>query len=202
MIKPSKHRIAGWGVGSSLVVGIAAFVIWTSLSTRRGPILFCSAFDPTSGMAIVELTNTTTRSWLFQLHSVQGIPRPAYFITPEKKGLPGWGIEVEEGIYCSGYLYRRDDSGGYLPPEVPGPSPKLSVAFTNIVLYPQQVLTFSVPIRGVHGLSKMGVTYHRPPTSSRLGRTAADALARLRHILGLRPARPFQGWCETPLPSA
>src|SRR5437899_1398477 len=118
MMKSCKLRTAG----VSLDVCAAALMLWTSFSTRCRRTLFCSAFDPKSRTAIVELTNATSRSWLFQLHSVQGLPKPSYFITPQKKGIPGWGAEFEEGIYCSGYLYRRDSSGRFLTPEVPGPS--------------------------------------------------------------------------------
>lgn len=200
MSKPSKTRIVWWVAGVLLVVFGAAVMPFLSLSTRRGPTLSCSAFDAQSRTAVVELTNSTKQSWLFQLHVAHGLPTPSYFITPEKKGLPGWGSEFEEGIYCSGYLYRRDLSGRYLAPEVPGPSPRLTGALTNVVLHPKQVLTFSVPIGEIHGLSKVGVTYHRPPASSRLGRATADVLARLRRILHLQPAISYQGWCETALP--
>ena len=199
-MKPSNVRIVWWVAGVSLVVCGAAVMTYFSFTTRRGPTLSCSAFDPQSRTAIVELTNATHQSWLFQLHVAQGLPRPSYFIASEKKGLPGWGSEFEEGIYCSGYLYRRDLSGRYLAPEVPGPSPHLTGTLTNVVLHPKQVLTFSVPIGEIHGLSKVGVTYHRPPASSRLGRAAADVLARLRRILHLQPATPYQAWCETALP--
>jgi len=199
MIKLSKLRTAIWGAAVSLGIFIAALMIWPTFSTQSGPTLFCSAIDPESRTATVELTNTTTHTWLLRLHVVQGSPKPSYFITPEKKGLPGWGVEFEEGIYCSGYLYRRDSSGRYLQPEVRGPSPQLTGTLTNVVLHPQQALTFSVPIGEVHGLTKVGVTYQRPPAASRLGRTAADLLARVRRILHLQAAAPFQGWCETPL---
>jgi len=202
MINPSKLRTVRWAAGVSLVLCAAALTMYSSFSTRRGPTLFCAAFDPKSRTAIVELTNATTRSWLLHLNVVQGLPKPSYFITPEKKGLPGWGTEFEEGIYCSGYLYRRDSSGRYLQPEVPGPSPHLTGTLTNVVLHPQQVLTFSVPIGDIHGLSKIGVFYHRAAGSSRFGRTTADVLARVRRILHLQPATPFQGWCETTLPGA
>src|SRR5438876_3409671 len=205
MIKPSKLRTVRRAAGVLLVVCAAALMVNSSFNMRRGPTLFWAAFDAKSRTAIVELTNATTRSWLFQLNVVQGLPKPSYSIAPEKKGMPCWGGEFEEGIHCSGYLYRRDSSGRFLAPEVPGPSPHLAGTLTNVVLHPQQALTFSVPIGDIRGLSKVGVTYHRPAASSRLGRTAADMLAmlaRARRILHLQPATPFQGWCETALPGA
>src|SRR2546425_277920 len=116
MIKRSKLRTAGWVACILVVVCAAALVILASVSPQRGPTLVYSTLDPKTGMALVVLTNATTLSWSFSPNVVQGSPTPSYWITPEKKGLPGWGSAFEEGIYCSGYLYRHDSSGRHLRP--------------------------------------------------------------------------------------
>ncbi|HVR37254.1 MAG TPA: hypothetical protein VMS21_15535, partial [Methylomirabilota bacterium] len=185
-----------------LVVGATALPAYLHFSTPRGPTLLCSAYDPKSRTAIVELTNATSRSWLFRLHLVQGSPRPSYFITDQKKGMPGWGIEVEDGILHANYLYRRDSSGRFGAPERSGRAPRLTTTITNVLLEPQQALTFSVPIGDIPGLSKVGVEYLRPPASSRRGRVTANVLQWVRRLLHLQPPTPFKGWCETELPAA
>jgi len=200
MRKVQPRRLAIYCAAILLPICVATLVIWGSNSRQSGPALLFTTFDPNTGIATVELTNGTARGWSFELHTVEGVPKPSYFITYEKKGLPGWGVEFNEGIYCSGFLHRRDVSGRYLPPERPGRSPKLSTGLTNFVLRPQEALTFSVPVGDILGLSKVGVIYRHPPPSTRLGRAATDAVAQLRHVLNLQPATPFEGWCETPLP--
>jgi hypothetical protein len=200
MSKPSKTSIVWLMAGVALVVCGASVMTFSFFTARRGPTLSCSGFDAQNRTTIVSLTNTTKQSWLFQLQVAHGRPKPAYFITPQK-GLPCWGLEFEEGIYCGAYLYRRDSSGKYLAPERAGPSPHhVTSTLTNIVLQPQQALTFFVPVGEIHGLSKVGVSYQRPPASSGLARATAGVLARLRAILHLKPVTRYQGWCETALP--
>lgn len=200
MPKGFRLKTAGWVAVASLVFAAGLFIWWTFRS-RPGPTMFCSAMDPTTGMATVELTNATARDWSFRLYVAQGQPTPCYFITPEKEGLPGWGVALEEGIYCSGFLYRRDSSGRYIAPEVVGSWPSLTAKLTNIVLRPQQALSFHVPVGEIHGLSKVGATYQLPLASTRSGRAKARVLPWLRRILHITPGTPYQGWCETKLPT-
>jgi hypothetical protein len=197
MIKRLKLWTAAWGMAFLFAVCVTIVILWPNASPFDGPTLFCSAFDSTKGMAVVQLTNATNREWMLRLHVVQGVPRPSYFITHVNQGLPGWGAEFEEGIYCSGFLYSRDSYGHYSPPEIIGQYPKLSIAFTNVILQPKQALEFTVPIGEIQGLSKVGVKYQRPPASSQLARNLADALGQVRRAMGFQPAAPLQGWCET-----
>jgi hypothetical protein len=200
MIKPLNLKIAGYVVCLLVIVCVVALVRLAVISPQGGPKFVFTAFDPKTGMAVVVLTNTTSRSWSFRLNVVQGSLKPAYWIAPEK-GIPGWGLEYEEGIWMSGCIYSRDSSGRYTRSDLAGSGPHLTAGISNVVLQPQQFLTFSIPVRDIRGLSKVGAKYHPPPPSSRLGRAASNMYENLRLRLHLKPAPPFEGWCETLLPA-
>lgn len=190
-----------WAVYILIVLAvIAGVVISTCVDGRHVPKLVYSAFDSTTGTAVVLLTNASKRTWSFPLHVVQGSPRPQYWIVPER-GRPMWCPEFEEGIRSAGWTYSRGASGTYSFAEPIRSGQRVTVAFSNVVLRPHQFLSFSVPVRDIQGLSKVGVKYHRPPPSSRLGRTMVEIGDRARALLHLKPATGFEEWCETSLPS-
>ncbi len=201
MINAAKDRKVRWAVCFLIVLAVIASVVMSASASRRDvPKLVYSAFDSTTGTAVVLLTNASSRSWSFPLHIVQGLPRPSYWIVPER-GPPGWFPEYEEGIRGAEWTYTRDSSGRYYPAEPIRSGQRVTVAFSNVVLRPQQFLSFSVPVRDIRGLSKVGVKYHRPPPSSRLGRTAVEMRDRVRALLHLKPATHFEEWCETSIPT-
>src|SRR2546425_1112428 len=177
-----KRRAAWLGSALAVVIFAVAAVVLSTIPPHDHPEISYVSYETNSGAAIVVLTNSSSRSWVFPLTSAQARIQPSYWIVREK-GLPGWYFPFDEKR-----VPRRQ-------------SPNTPVTLTKVTLHPHQTLTFSVPIREIHGLSKVGVKYQRPPLSSRLGLARADLRERVRRVLRLQPAAPFEGWCETSLPT-
>lgn len=185
-----------------ILVCIVALVIILSGTPPPQPKLICSTFNPKTGRIAVVLTNATTAIWSCGMHLVRGSPTLGYYINypiPKKKILSGWGSEFEEGIYCSSLLYRYDASGKYLPPEqVKSPFP-VTVGYSNVVLRPQQSLTFYVPVGHIRGLSKVGVGCRRLPSSG-IERMHANVNLIVRRMFHLPPPEAYESWIVMALP--
>jgi hypothetical protein len=180
----ANRRVKWFGTALAVVIVAAAVVRLFTIPAHDRPEMYYVSYETNSGTAIVVLTNATSRTWLLPLTSAESQIQPSYWIVREK-GLPGWYFPFDEER-----VPRRQ-------------SPNTPVTLTNVTLHPHRALTFFVPIREIHGLSKVGVKYqleNQQPPSSRLGRATADVLARLRRILHFQRATPDQGWCETALP--
>jgi hypothetical protein len=203
MIKPPNLKLARWVACALVAVCVAAFVVSTATGPERAPRLVCAAFDPKTRITIVVLTNATNRDWSFPVNVVRGLPKPSYWVAPEKS-IPGWCWEFEEGILGAGWIYSRDPSGRYVRSQVLGPPHQMTVARSNIVLHPKEFLRFSVPLGDIPGLTKVGVFYEQPhalPLVSPMSPRAPDIGEQIRRWLHLKPAAAFRGWCETSLPA-
>ena len=179
---PLKRRMAWLGIALAVVTFTIAAVVLATVAPKDNPEIAFVSYETGTGAAIVVLTNSSSRTWVFPLTSAEAQIQPSYWIVREK-GLPGWCFPFDEKRIL-----------GRQPPATP-------VTLTNVTLHPHQALTFSVPMREIHGLSKVGVKYLRPPPSSRLGLATADLRERVRRLLRLQSITPFEGWCETSLPT-
>src|SRR5213592_2454952 len=92
-----RKRLVAWlGISLPLVIFAVAAVVLTTRQPRDHPVISFVTHETNSGVAIVVLSNSSSRTWVFPLTSAEAQVQPPYWIDTQERGLPGWCFPFDE----------------------------------------------------------------------------------------------------------